>query len=677
VVSSVLCVVSVFLVRRAVTPSRQAAGLAPAHAPLTQAPVSRVPVETVANTLGHAAATPSATTASTRRPTPFVAPTPIGKLPAPSLIAEQPGATPGAVSPAPSPSPIATASPAPQMVFDPNVQRAQRLLAELGYSVGRADGRLGPRTEAALEAFQREHALARTKRPDAATLAKLEDEVKRRQVAANARALSATLSAKTMTAAENVLTTAAAAVRPRRLGEPQLLVVKGGPREAELGAVPKLDNKADVVRVQKALAAAGFYRGEIDGRWGRGSLAALQEFQKSVGATRGAKLDQELWRKLVVAAGPTPTPLPDLLVVAPVSRTLKKSKLTKSLAWYTPAPDAPRPATTAPTAPPAPQQASARPSPVSAPASESQRQATPQIRPAAVVPAGTPDNDLAGSGKLDATHPQPIHSSTPAPTGSSLDVASANPVEFATPAAARGNDGIPVLLPRSPNERANGTYATAATANASQAGSARIATVARETNPSRVLVAPTGDSSSTTATADSSDPNTLAGRLRAAARQLEQTPPKSKREQAEEKVRAVESVFNELKRRWAGKFRSGAVGDQIASVESGFASMKSDFQKGEYDRIIARGDGFKRAIEIVAAHAYVAAMLNKPEVRAKIPRSDLQAIEILRREAERNPERLDRQEKFLDAAALIKSRIEASASSTQQAKTNRNSKPPR
>jgi peptidoglycan hydrolase-like protein with peptidoglycan-binding domain len=573
-------------------------------------------------------------------------------------------------------------------VFSADVQKAQRWLAELGYNVGKPDGKLGPRTESALETFQREHALARTKQADSATLAKLEEEVKRRAIAAQAAASAAPKAAAVPSdgatspsrAASVVSAATAPAVipTPRRIGEPQVIVVKGGPQEDELNAVPKFDNRADVKRIQSALAAAGFYKGEIDGRWGKESLAALNAFQSSQGLKPSTKLDADVWRRLVLAAGPTPTPLPDLLVVAPVSKTLKKARLAAGLEWYAPAP---QPLASVPSredasarkveqpksSPTQAPSATAQAMPASSEESANAAHHSSDIRETASTPSAGSKTETAGPSSNREGTPTSAPVPTPAPVGSALDVAAAPAVGFRPNTVAKASDDTPILLPKNPGERTNSTYATAVASAPS-----RIETVARDTDPGKLLRERPAQTSATATLTD--DPAALSERLRAAARQLDQPAAKPKREQAAEKVQACEAVFKELKQRFGGQFKSGAVAEQIASVEAGFKAMKEDFQKGSYDQILARGDGFKRAIEIVTAHAYVASMLAKPDVRAKIPAADLRAIEALRRDAERNPERLDRQEKFLDAAALIRARVGTSGKASAEAKSTSRAK---
>ncbi len=662
-VSCVLCVVCVYLVRKAVTPSRPAA---PLVAQGSSPGETRIPIETVAKSMQVSTPTPS--------PTPVIPATPIGNLPAPSLVkAAAEAAKPRPVA-SPTVAAAVTTTSAPHMVYDPAVEKAQKLLAQLGYDVGRPDGKLGPRTRNALLAFQRDHALARSGKADDATLAKLDEEAKRAAVARLAKATPAPTASPKLSSGSTTTTTAAAP--PRRLGEPQVLVVKGAGGKTDFSKVPALDNKRDVSRLQKALADAGYYKGEIDGRWGKESLAALRAFQKSLGLHPSTRIDSDTWEKLVTAAGPTPTPLPDLLVVAPVSKTLKKAKLPEQLVWYTPTPEglAPTPTNQKATAE-APAEKRTTPAgeitkvaaEANAPAPQAvSAEATPKVKPAATPPAAAQPSDVAAPRHLPASTTSPAEDvvPTPAPVGSSLNIASAKGIELAPPDRSQSG-AVPVLLPQSPGQRTSGTYA--------EPVGARVETVAHENVSVQTLAERAATASTATTTSPVVSAVSLSESLQAAAQVLEKSQPKSKREEAQEKVQAVEQAYNELKKQWAGKFPSGAVADQIQAVENGFKTMKADFNKGEYNRILERGDGFRRAIEIVAAHAYVASMLSKSEVRAKLPKADLQAIETLRREAERYPERLEKQEKFLDAAALIRAKAGNAATNSSSKNGNKSS----
>ena len=64
---------------------------------------------------------------------------------------------------------LAASIEAPAQTASPEIEEIQRRLADLGYDAGDADGLLGPRTRAALGAFQADQGLPATGLPDATT----------------------------------------------------------------------------------------------------------------------------------------------------------------------------------------------------------------------------------------------------------------------------------------------------------------------------------------------------------------------------------------------------------------------------------------------------------------------------------------------------------------------------
>lgn len=85
------------------------------------------------------------------------------------------GTAPMAVPVSMNPAPVAAVEPAPSAPATPAANasitaRAQTRLQELGYSVGKADGVLGPRTRGALLKFQRAKGLTESGKLDPATL---------------------------------------------------------------------------------------------------------------------------------------------------------------------------------------------------------------------------------------------------------------------------------------------------------------------------------------------------------------------------------------------------------------------------------------------------------------------------------------------------------------------------
>lgn len=87
---------------------------------------------------------------------------------------------------------------------------------------------------------------------------------------------------------------AAASCRLRLTEEVRLLMAMApSAAKAKAPSAPLLDlkHRADVKRVQQALAAQGLYKGKIDGLWGKRSKAALARFRASLALPATAQWD--------------------------------------------------------------------------------------------------------------------------------------------------------------------------------------------------------------------------------------------------------------------------------------------------------------------------------------------------------------------------------------------------
>jgi len=122
------------------------------------------------------------------------------------------------------------------------VSESQSLLAELGYAPGPADGVLGPRTAAAVRAYQAD----------------------------------------------------------------QGLVIDGVVGEDLLAHLRTTRQTRLVMQAQKRLAALGYNPGPIDGREGPGTRAAVEAFQTSAGLERDGQVTEELARVLAASSDKAP-----------------------------------------------------------------------------------------------------------------------------------------------------------------------------------------------------------------------------------------------------------------------------------------------------------------------------------------------------------------------------------
>ena len=140
----------------------------------------------------------------------------------------------GEASPSASPT---TSAPSPAPMND--VAAAQQRLKDRGYYAGPVDGAMGPRTTAALRAYQRDHGLSVTGRLDSQTA-------------------SALVSEPSMTAA----------------------------------------SAADIRTAQRQLKDRGYYAGPVDGVLGAATENALRAYQRDRGLTVTGRLDSPTVRSL-------------------------------------------------------------------------------------------------------------------------------------------------------------------------------------------------------------------------------------------------------------------------------------------------------------------------------------------------------------------------------------------
>ena len=133
------------------------------------------------------------------------------------------------------------------------VREVQRLLKNLKFYDGLADGDFGPGTEAAVKAFQTQYKLTADGVVGSSTFTKLYN--------------------------------ATATKKPEITPTPQ-------------GSL-KLESTGDDVReVQRRLKSLGFYTGSVDGDFGAGTEAAVKAFQKQYGLTTDGKVGQQTMNAL-------------------------------------------------------------------------------------------------------------------------------------------------------------------------------------------------------------------------------------------------------------------------------------------------------------------------------------------------------------------------------------------
>lgn len=659
---------------RAVSPVRQAPTVvASPVAPKVSAPAPKATPLVVAKAPEAFKAPAAAPKASTSTPAVRVE-VAAASTRAPMVVAAAPS-TPIAQAPKPPPAP--TATPKPEIVFQPEVAKAQQAMNKLGLYAESADGKLGTRTQVAIKDFQKKNGLPESGQADKATLAKLESSV------ALAAAAEATRQAEAKRAKDAEIAAAAATAAPTTTITPTVAEVSLAPiqpvlakADLKLPPVPRITKVPEVRRIQQALVAAKCYSGVADGKWGHLTIVGLKSFQERSGLKMTGKMDKTTWAKLYAAqqesaAGATAPATPNAVVasapVAPPSEPKASIVTAKPEPAKAPAPVPAQASATAPVklvsgsvgtqsgsvAPgiiaeartalknPAPAKTEAAPV-VQKPTVEAAHATT-----AAAVSGPQPGEVLAISGPAaEGTTPKPN-------VVVSVGNSDANPGE---------RPAIETPIAISPEARdisaSAGTQAAGQTRNEALE---RDMAAARERDAARAgSLKAGGETVKVIGAADKvSDRLESPVETRSVSTSRAATTKANPKAEAQAKVQEVEEAYKAVKARWAEQVRRGTLADTMSKIDSGFQAMKEDFKKGNYDPILKLGDGFKLRITMLsdeAAAAYVEDQMSNKTVRARI--SDEQAQEI---------EKLKKDKKFVEAADIVAACAKKSPPKTSEA----------
>lgn len=140
------------------------------------------------------------------------------------------------------------------------VRRMQQALIDQGYLSGRADGKFGPKTEAAVREFQRRNGLTVDGIAGSGTLSRLYGG------------------------------SASAAAKPTAQGQTES---KGGWFGGSYVKIQPGQTGRRVQLLQAALRKLGFYGGLLDGKYGPGTRDAVSDFQRAMGLSRDGKAGKQ------------------------------------------------------------------------------------------------------------------------------------------------------------------------------------------------------------------------------------------------------------------------------------------------------------------------------------------------------------------------------------------------
>lgn len=624
----------------------------------------------------------------------------VANLPAPSMLtggtSQHAASAVVASMPAPTPALTPIATPKPEIPYRPEVARAQELMAKLSINTGKIDGKLGQKTEAAITEFQKSNSLRATGDADKATIEKLEALVAALPAPAPKVDADSDEAKPEIKIAKPAKDDAEKKAEIASAEQPQFVILRDTPlKKIEAGKVPTLNKVTEVKRIQEALVAANLYGETPDGKWGKKTIAAVEEFQKKNKLDTTGKPDSATWKKLVeVANKQIAAAEKNRKMIAQKAKTSPaKSNSTESGITVVDAVPARKgqaksgDAAEKKSAAPAAIEVAAKSAaatdgrlidiaksakPATAPAeanvsipekAKAEEKVIASAAPAPKAPAETPV-------KLEVSQPAKEEG---APTPAVLDlrtdlkaVADAGPaksdelvirVNADAGASKSGSIATPAVVSKELKEVASAKSAApdpfgpsaAVAADEKKADEAPAVLVSAEpAQASTKVVEPVSDllgKVERDLQSSSAAPEASKAELKKALGDLEAAKKTSVSKKAKEKVDEVDAAYKLVKTRFSDELKKEPFADTMDKIENGYQAMKADFKKGNYDPIVERADGFKLAIELLAndaAKVYVEKKLESKSVREKISKTNLKEIE-----------ELQNQRKYLEASSLL------------------------
>jgi len=161
-------------------------------------------------------------------------------------------------------------------MYNPRVAEIQEILQKANVYSGPVDGLMGAETRIAIEAFQKNKGLKPTGRIDAKTWSVLSREKEGVKLFLHAN-LSPNFQEKGVVVEDNQ------SQKPKAQTEVTM---------------PKTESLNKVEQIQTALKESGFYKGKIDGKFGRKTRKAVKDFQRFKGLKIDGKVGAKTWGEL-------------------------------------------------------------------------------------------------------------------------------------------------------------------------------------------------------------------------------------------------------------------------------------------------------------------------------------------------------------------------------------------
>jgi peptidoglycan hydrolase-like protein with peptidoglycan-binding domain len=176
---------------------------------------------------------------------------------------------------------------------DPTVQSVQQALKDQGFYYGNVTGDKSAETTAAVRRYQIRNGLQVTGELNPETLNSLNLSGRKSNLVASSAPSSKPAVTQSNTARPDQSAPVAQSPSPQSPGEPdRQLEMNSDFNGADYAVAPRRVSKRMVIaELQRQLVTRGYYRGRIDGRYGRQTALALREFQFASGLPPTGHLD--------------------------------------------------------------------------------------------------------------------------------------------------------------------------------------------------------------------------------------------------------------------------------------------------------------------------------------------------------------------------------------------------
>ncbi|MFH0732198.1 MAG: peptidoglycan-binding protein [Candidatus Omnitrophota bacterium] len=170
---------------------------------------------------------------------------------------------------------------------NPRIREIQHILKDANFNPGRIDGMMGQQTRKAIAEFQKEKGLKPTGKIDSPTQLALEKEKEILKQAPKIQPSPDLSLHQTPPASSNAQNPKVKTEDKKNKAEIQDEIMSY-----------RLKSKDRTKQIQTALKKEGFYKGEVDGKFGPQTIRAIKAFQKAKGLTPDGIVGSKTWEKL-------------------------------------------------------------------------------------------------------------------------------------------------------------------------------------------------------------------------------------------------------------------------------------------------------------------------------------------------------------------------------------------